>query len=119
MHGPGDADAGANNRQNHPDIIAAAQSGNQLTLTYRVDSAPQHAAYPLHIDVYANIQGGSGELLGQDVYPEAIAQAERTVVLTLPADVRGVPFVAAATDANGYSSELTAAYDLIFQHDFY
>jgi hypothetical protein len=116
---PGDADAGANNRQNHPEIIAAAQSGTQLTLTYRVDSAPQHAAYPLRIDVYANIQGGSGELLGQDVYHEAVAQAERTVVLTLPAGMRGIPFVAAATDANGYSSELTAAYDLIFEHDFY
>jgi hypothetical protein len=87
---PGDADGGPNNRQNHPDVISASQSGEQITITYRVDSAPENVAYPLSIDVYANVQGGSGELLGQDVYTETDAQSERTVVLTLPPGVNSV-----------------------------
>jgi hypothetical protein len=42
----------------------------------------------------------------------------RTVVLTLPADVKGIPFVATAADSNGYGSELSPAFDVIFEDDF-
>ena len=115
---PGDADAGQNNGQNHPVIVAASQSGDQLTVTYRVDSAAANAAYPLRIDLYANERGGSGQRIGQDIYPESSAQAERTVVFTLPSGVGGIPFVAMATDANGYSSEFSAALDVLFEDDF-
>lgn len=115
---PGDADGGANNGQNHPEFIAATQSGNQLTITYRVDSAPVNSAYPLRIDFYRNIQGGSGMRIGQDTYTEDVAQAERTVVFTLPPGENGIPFVAVATDANGYSSEYAAAFDVLFEDHF-
>ena len=115
---PGDADVGANNVQNYPDIVSASRSGDQLTITYRVDSTPANSAYPLSIDFYANVGGGSGELLGQDEYPLGSAQGERTITLTLPAGVRGIPFVAVATSAAGYSSEFSPAFDVIFEHDF-
>jgi len=114
----GDADGGANNGQNSPEIVSAAQVGNQLSVTYRVDSAPANAAYPLRVDFYANLRGGAGQLLAQDVYPQSAAQASRTVVLTLPPGVAAIPFIAVATDANGYSSELSPAFDVIFEDDF-
>lgn len=114
----GDPDTGANNRQNSPHIVAASVAGNQLSITYRVDTATSNAAYPLRIDFYENIQGGSGALLGQDSYPAASAQLPRTIALTLPSGARALPLVAVATDADGYSSEFSAAYDVIFQNDF-
>ncbi len=116
---PGDADAGSNNVQNYPDIVAAALNGDQLTVTYRVDTAPANATYPLAIEFYGNVRGGTGEPLGQDVYPLASAQAERTVVLALPPGVAGIPFIAMATDASGYSSEFSPAFDVIFEDSFY
>ena len=116
---PGDGDVGSNNVQNYPDIVSASQSGDQLTITYRVDSAPANSSYPLSIDFYSNMQGGSGDLIGQDLYPESLAQVDRTIVLTLPPGVSGIPFVAVATTANGYSSEFSRAYDVIFEDSFY
>lgn len=115
---PGDADDGANRRQNWPDIEAASLAGDTLTITYRVDSTAAASAYPLRIDFHENVQGGSGVLLGQDSYPAAAAQQSRTITLTIPAGVRAIPLVAAATDAQGFSSELSPAFDLIFEDDF-
>ncbi len=113
-----DADTGPNNTQNYPEIVSATRTGNQLTITYRVDTAPANATYPLRIDFHDNVFGGSGDLIGQDSYPLASAQAERTITFTLPAGARGIPFVATATDANGYSSEFSPAYDVLFEDDF-
>lgn len=117
---PGDADGepDGNPLQNWPEVESVSVAGDQLTLTYRVDSATTASAYPLRIDVYENLQGGSGMLLGQDAYPAASAQQSRTVTLTIPAGVRAIPLVAAATDAQGFSSELSPAFDVIFEHDF-
>ena len=64
------------------------------------------------------LRGGSGALIGQDTYPEGAAQSERTITFTLPTGVAGIPFVAVATDANGYSSEFSPAFDVIFEDDF-
>lgn len=113
-----DADTGSNNQQNYPEIISASQAGNQLTVTYRIDTAVANATYPLRVDFYADVQGGSGELLAQDTYAAADAQQQRTVVLTLPAGVDAIPFVAVATDADGHSSELSPALDVVFEDDF-
>jgi hypothetical protein len=114
----GDADTGSNNVQNWPEILSSGQSGNQLTVTYRVDTAATNATYPLRVDFYADINGGSGALLGEDVYDAAHAQQPRSVVLTLAPGVKAIPFVATATDSNGYSSELSPAFDVIFEDDF-
>jgi CSLREA domain-containing protein len=113
-----DADAGANGVQNYPEILAASQSGDTLTVTYRVDTAPANAAYPLRIDFYGHAHGGVGALIAQDEYPLNAAQQERTVTLELPPGTNGIPFVTSATDANGYSSEPCGAWDVIFESDF-
>ncbi|HVT32845.1 MAG TPA: hypothetical protein VHE32_09355, partial [Rhodanobacteraceae bacterium] len=113
-----DADTGANGVQNYPEIIAASQSGDTLTVTYRVDTAPANAAYPLRIDFHRYIHRGAGTLIAQDEYPLSAAQQERTVTLDLPPGTSGIPFVVSATDANGYSSELGGAWDVIFEDDF-
>lgn len=113
-----DADTGANGQQNWPEIVAAGQIGNQLTVTYRVDTAVANASYPLRIDFHANERGGGGEWLTQDSYPQASAQQQRTVVLLVPAGVRAIPFVATATDASGHTSEFSPPFDVIFEDDF-
>lgn len=113
-----DADSGANNLQNYPQILAVSRAGDQLTITYRVDSAVGNAAYPLRIDFHENRRGGSGAWLGADTCGAGDAQQPRQVVLDVPAGVRAVPFVATVTDANGYSSEFSPAYDVIYEDDF-
>lgn len=114
----GDPDEGANNRQNGPQILAAHRIDDRLVVTYRVDSTTTASTYPLRIDVHENVQGGSGALLGQDFYPAASAQQARTIALTIRPGVRALPFVATATDANGYSSEFSPAFDVLFENDF-
>jgi CSLREA domain-containing protein len=113
-----DADAGANDVPNYPEVLAASQSGDELTVTYRVDSAPANAAYPLRIDFHARANGGVGRLIAEDEYPLSAAQQERTVTLELPPGTNGIPFIVSATDANGYSSEPSEAWDVIFEDDF-
>lgn len=113
-----DADGGSNNGQNWPQIIAATLAGDQLTVTYVVDTAPANATYPLRIDFYEDVRGGTGAWLGEDTYAEADAQANRTVTLTVPPGARAIPFVATATGANGYGSEFSPAFDVVFEDDF-
>jgi hypothetical protein len=113
-----DADGGANGQQNWPEILSASQAGNQLALTYRVDSTTVNASYPLRIDFHADAGGGSGQWLTQDSYPAASAQLSRTITLLVPAGVRAIPFVATATDAGGHTSELSPAFDVIFEDGF-
>lgn len=117
---PGDDDGEPDESplQNWPEIASVGLAGDQLTIAYRVDSTTAASAYPLRIDFYENVQGGSGRLLGQDSYPAASAQQSRTVTLTLPSGARAIPLIAAATDANGYSSEFSPAFDVIFEDDF-
>jgi hypothetical protein len=113
-----DADAGANNGQNSPEIIFASVSGGQLHVTYRVDSTTANSAYPLRIDFYANVNGGSGEYIGQDMYLAGDAQLNKSIALPLPVGVAGIPFVATATSASGYTSEFAPAWDVIFEDNF-
>jgi hypothetical protein len=117
---PGDADGepGESPLQNWPAIQSASIAASQLTITYRVDSTTTASAYPLRVDVYENVQGGSGALLGQDSYPAALAQQPRTITLELPPGSHPMPFVLVATDSNGYSSEFSPAFDVIFEDDF-
>ncbi|MFO1507957.1 MAG: hypothetical protein U1F23_12945 [Lysobacterales bacterium] len=115
---PDDADGGANNGQNWPQIVSATLAGDQLTITYVVDTAPANATYPLRIDFHEDVRGGSGAWLGEDTYAEADAQANRTVTLTVPPGAKAIPFVATATDSNGYGSEFSPAFDVVFEDDF-
>jgi hypothetical protein len=113
-----DADSCNNNVQNYPEVVSASRVGNALTITYRVDTTRANATYPLRVDIFKSMRGGAGELLAQDEYPEASAQAERTIVVNLPPGVAGIPFVAMATDADDHSSEFSRARDVLFEDDF-
>lgn len=114
----GDADSGANAQQNWPEILSASQVGDQLTVSYKVDTATANASYPLRIDFHANVQGGSGLWLAEDTYTAADAQQVRSVTLTVPAGAKAIPFVATATDAQGLGSEFSPAFDVLFEDDF-
>ncbi len=111
----GDADTGTNNLQNTPQIISISRNGNQVTVTYLVDASAANAAYPLRVDFHANVRGGSGALLAQDSYPAGNAQLPKMISFAL---APGATFVTTATDATGHSSELSSAFDVIFEDDF-
>ena len=108
-----DGDEGTNRLQNHPDLASATGDGGPtLTLTYAVDTAPAHAAYPLRVEFFlADADGEEGRtFLGADSYPEAAAQAQRQVTFSTDVAVAdGDLLVATATDAAGNTSEFSAS----------
>jgi hypothetical protein len=114
---PGDPDQGANAQQNSPEILAVSESGDQATVTYRVDSLPAHSSYPLRVDFYVGKQGGSGAWLAQDSYPISAAGQARQFSFTLAPDMRGFPLTAIASSA-GHSSELAPVYDMVYRNGF-
>jgi hypothetical protein len=124
----GDADAGTNNKQNYPKIDSASVSGTPgnlvLNVTYEVDSAAANSSYGangLRVDFYVDVDEGSGDFLVTDNYPVGLAMMPRSIALPLPASVQSLAgFVASATDANGYSSELSPSrvFDRIFADRF-
>lgn len=114
LNDPGDADTGYNNLQNHPKLSAFSVSGNSFTVTYLVDSHPDHSTYPLRVDFYRAL-GDEGEvLLDSDVYELADAQQPKSVTLPIPPGVSlsaADVLVAIATDFEGRSSEFS--FDLL------
>lgn len=124
---PGDADAGANRGQNHPELFdrrftppaARAPQGASgvLEIDYLVDSDPANSDYPLRIDFYRALGGEAFEHLGSDTY--TAAEAGVMVTATLAADQRPPTLVATATDAAGRTSELAPAFPVgIFADGF-
>jgi hypothetical protein len=112
----GDADTGANNGQNWPVVTAVSVSSNSMTVTYHVDSTVANSAYPLRVDFYGDVHGGTGELLMSDSYDAGHAQADRMVSIPVPVSGKPVAFVATATDSNGYTSEISPDFDVIFRN---
>jgi CSLREA domain-containing protein len=111
----GDGDAGANNLQNTPAIIAAQISGANLLLEYLVDSTTTNSTYPLTVEFFeadASVHPQGKTFLGADTYTSADAQASRTADLGDAAALgvaAGDSIVATATDASGNTSEFSAA----------
>ena len=125
---PGDADGGWNRSQNFPEILSASIGTDALRVSYRIDTAPANATWPLRVQFFSAATRG-GEALpaslanplvafSVDSYPESLAQQQRDIVIPLPA---GLPafrhLVAVATDAAGYSSEFSEAYELYLFRD--
>ena len=112
-----DADGGPNRLQNTPTLLDAGVSGaGDLVVTYRVDTAPAHATYPLRVELFradADAEEGAA-FLGADAYSEADHDAgdgTKTVNLGSAAALdlaEGDPLVATATDAAGNTSEFSA-----------
>ena len=115
-----DADAGANNLQNFPNIAAADINADaDLVFRYSVNSAPSSsAAYPLRVEFFmADADGEEGKtFLGADNYPLGSAQLSRSVNLG-PAGPLGLALgdliVATATDSDGNTSEFSAAVEVV------
>lgn len=88
---PNDADdadpLGANRRQNFPVISAFATAGDQVNLTYRVDSTTANSLYPLSIEFLKDDGRGNLTPIGTDVYTAAEAQTDKAISFTLPAGV--------------------------------
>jgi hypothetical protein len=85
---PGDPDGygfSGGTKQNFPEISAISQNGNQLTITYKVDTTAANATYPLDIEFYKGVKWEGEEILGRDVY--TTPQADRTVTFTIPAAI--------------------------------
>ena len=112
----GDPDGGVNNGQNYPVVTAVNVVGQSMNVTYHVDSATSNASYPLRVDFYRDIHGGTGELLFSDSYDAGHAQANKIVAIPVPVSGQPVAFVATATDANHYTSEISPDFDVIFRN---
>lgn len=89
----GDADSLAvvapflNRLQNFPTISAFGLAGNQVNLTYRVDSAPANSLYPLNIEFLRDDGRGNLTPIGTDTYTAAQAQTDKSISFTLPAGI--------------------------------
>jgi CSLREA domain-containing protein len=116
---PGDPDSGGNRLQNAPVAVDAVPSGNDaFTLSFRVDSAPGNAAYPLRVDFHRGRGGDLVEHVGSRQVTLAEAQAVVQVVLPLSALADGV-LQMLATDAEGNTSEVGRyALDPLFSDGF-
>ncbi len=73
--------------QNFPEIISYSTTGNQVTLTYGVDSTTTSSNYPLTVQFYIAENRNPKTLLHTDTYAAANAQQAKTVNFTLPAGV--------------------------------
>ena len=88
---------------------------DELRLTLRVDSAPQHSAYPLRIDIYRTDAFGILAPETTESIDAADAQTLRDYVLPLSRFTHGGAI--GVTDADGNSSEL-AGFGTLFSDGF-
>ena len=115
----GDADSGANNLQNSPEIVQAQiYSSGYVRVVYEVDSAPGNSAYPLLVQFFkADADGQEGKtLLASDSYPAGSAQGTKLLTLGTAAAlgvVAGDLILATASDAAGNTSEFSSSSVLV------
>jgi len=110
-----DADAGANNIQNTPELLVVLMSPDLLEITYRMTSSISNSTYPITVDFYRGFgvspgPGLSKEVEGQFVYRDVYNLAPNTskVVAFDPMSLSGFgTIMAQATDAEGNSSEFS------------
>jgi hypothetical protein len=129
----GDPDTGSNNKQNWPEVLTAepvrGPGPGQLSMkvTYKVTSTPVNALYPLRVDFYFAVNGGTGLWFATDSYPDSAGQGYVTATVPITLSVAGPgpwyafwgPIVATATSASGYSSEISpVTNDWIFGDGF-
>jgi CSLREA domain-containing protein len=102
-----DADTGANNLQNTPDLTTVALSAGNLSINYSMSSAAANSAYPITVEFFlADAGGEGGTFLGTDNIGSPSA---KTANIPAGPAALGSPIVATATDNNGNTSEFSAA----------
>ena len=106
LNDPDDPDVGPNQKQNFPDITAAALNGGNLDITFSVPTTSANATFPLEIEFF--ITDGftrSGKtFLGLAAYAEGTTP---TVIIPAGTATAGTMISATATDANGNTSEFS------------
>jgi len=111
-----DADEGANRLQNFPELNPAA-AGSTL-LSYRVDTAPGNATYPITVNFYRAACGGGSDALITSTTISA-AQAQQPLSLDTASLGSYLPLTATAVDAAGNTSEFAPALgEAIFRSGF-
>ncbi len=111
-----DSDTGPNNLQNFPIVedVTYDESNDNVSITYRVQTDTDNAAYPLQVDFYAADSEASGEgktYIGTQEYTSGDARSSVTNVIDLsnyPDVTSNDHFVATATDDNGNTSEFVS-----------
>lgn len=109
VNDPDDADTGANNLQNFPEIFNVYPVGTDLVVEFLVSSSASHSAYPLEVDFYRSDGNRQGELyIGSYTY--TTAQVTETITLTgASASVTlSDALVATVTDGASNTSEFSA-----------
>lgn len=106
-----DADTGANNLQNFPEIYEVNLGNGNLTITYAVTSTITNSAYPIRIEFFKADDSGEGKtVLASDTYTAADRNGKfiRCIQFAPTAPVTALDkIVATATDANGNTSEFS------------
>lgn len=87
-------------------------------LSYRVDTAPANATYPITVNFYrAGCGGGSDALITSATI--SAAQAQQTLVLDTASLANYLPLTATAVDAQGNTSEFAPTLgEAIFSNGF-
>lgn len=130
---PGGGQNGPNRRQNYPELSnndTFLNGSGEIEFSYRVQTEPLNAAYPLTIDFY-KVETGSAQgrvWLGSDIYPASEANEFRAGSFQPSAwsgPLAGERITATATDSDGNTSEfnpfpvsLDQLEDSIFQDRF-
>lgn len=107
-----DADTGPNQLQNGPEVnippLALSSGVRTLSLSYRIDSAPANASYPLQL-VAMRARGDAlpDTQIGADTYTLSEAQTLKAITLTSPDSGAIWPLYFYVVDAQGRQSEFT------------
>ena len=113
-----DADTGANDLMNYPDVIRVDYNGSfdDIGIEYSVSSDPAHVAYPLTVDIYIADDPASGEgktLIGSDIYTTQNTVQLFTIDATSITWASEDVLVFTVTDSDGKTSEFSPASDEI------
>jgi parallel beta-helix repeat protein len=106
-----DADDGANQLQNSPNLNQSTMQGRTITVSYTVTSALQNSTYPLKLEFFKADATGQGQFyLGSDTYTATDRMGSFTKTSSFSSSVtikNGDRLVATATDKNGNTSEFS------------
>jgi hypothetical protein len=110
----GDADSGANNLQNYPQVSYATRDAGRLKVTYNVPSAPANSVYPIRVEFFLADATGQGKTyLGFDTFSNDDFDAHgKTSDFTTNSPIKVFDkIVATATDDSGLknTSEFSAS----------
>jgi parallel beta-helix repeat protein len=107
--GPLDADSGANNLQNTPEILRTQKTATHLQIIFYVPSQSPHSTYPIRAEFFVADDDGQE---GRTFLSSTEVALPTPAVISIPlADLSpGSQIVATATDADGNTSEFSAPF---------